>query len=524
MAHTFLNTHMTLNLVLFRYTPPVLLKCGVIAAILLPWLWGTWMFGHVIEIDSLEQVVWADALEWGYYKHPPLTTWLAAAYIALLGSSAGSMYALGLLCVGLALWFVWAFAADILPANQALLAVLLITPLTYLTSRGLMYNHNTAQLVTVAGAIWAFWRATHRTGVHYWLLLGGFCGLGFITKYSMVVFFAAFAVYLLSSQKLFLKHTLIGVALAAAVMLVIVAPHLHWLNTHPVNPLKYASAYIVESTFASRLAASVGFIGVQIARLAPVALGVLLAAWWMRPSEKNSPQQGLKKEFYNPNTINQDAYLFVSIISAVPLLGVLCAQIFLNVQVMSHWAATFFILLGILLLRFVPSVNTAAKRNKIIIGFVAYHCVMALIYGVGRGPVAEMAGRPSRSVFPSQQLSDAVNTLWQSKQNTPLTLIASDLWTAGNITLAHQRKPAILLDGELDYSPWIDASTYQKCNYLVLVSSQEAVKPQLLTMLNSSSEKGRLTLTWDRLTPKHETVYQWGIMPGTHPQDIICKS
>lgn len=515
-----------MNLSLFQDSQTKRFKCAVIAGVLLPWLLATWVFGHVIEIDSLEQVVWANALEWGYYKHPPLTTWLAVAYIALFGGSAGSMYALGMLCVGLALWFVWAFAADILPANEALLAVLLITPLTYLTSRGLMYNHNTAQLVTVAGAIWAFWRATHRDGVYYWLLLGVFCGLGFITKYSMVVFFAAFAVYLLVSQKLLLKPTLIGIALATLVMLVIVAPHVYWLVTHPVNPLKYASAYIVESTFSSRSLASLGFITVQIARLAPVAVGVLLLAWWMRAMQRSRLQTAQYRAEPPPTvtiTLTQDATRFVSIISVVPMVGVVCAQLFLNVQVVSHWAATFFILLGVLLLRFLPTVNTDFKWRAVVIGFVAYHSVMALIYGLGRGPIAETVGRSSRSVFPSQQLADSVNTLWLSKQNTALELIASDLWTAGHVSLQRQGKPSILLDGEIDYSPWLNPASYKICNYLVLISSEEAVKPQLLAMLKTSVEQGSFTLSWDRLTPKHATVYQWGIILGTQPQDARCK-
>ena len=27
-------------------------------------------------IDNIEQLTWVRSLEWGYYKHPPLPTWL----------------------------------------------------------------------------------------------------------------------------------------------------------------------------------------------------------------------------------------------------------------------------------------------------------------------------------------------------------------------------------------------------------------------------------------------------------------
>jgi len=38
--------------------------------------------------DNVEQLNWSHSYQWGYFKHPPLPTWLLRAAIGLLGPSA----------------------------------------------------------------------------------------------------------------------------------------------------------------------------------------------------------------------------------------------------------------------------------------------------------------------------------------------------------------------------------------------------------------------------------------------------
>ena len=48
--------------------------------------------------DSLEQFAWAHGVELGYWKHPPLPTWLIIAPIRLIGFSIYWTYALAAAC------------------------------------------------------------------------------------------------------------------------------------------------------------------------------------------------------------------------------------------------------------------------------------------------------------------------------------------------------------------------------------------------------------------------------------------
>ena len=63
-----------------------------------PWLWLLERSTLAPPTDNIEQLTWVRSLEWGYYKHPPLPTWLLWPFVQALGWSAWTTYVLGALC------------------------------------------------------------------------------------------------------------------------------------------------------------------------------------------------------------------------------------------------------------------------------------------------------------------------------------------------------------------------------------------------------------------------------------------
>ena len=50
--------------------------------------------------DNIEQLTWVRSLEWGYYKHPPLPTWLLWLPVKVFGLSAWASYGVGAVMTG----------------------------------------------------------------------------------------------------------------------------------------------------------------------------------------------------------------------------------------------------------------------------------------------------------------------------------------------------------------------------------------------------------------------------------------
>ena len=122
--------------------------------------------------------------------------------VSIFGRPVWLTFFTGQLSVVLTMWLVWKLGCEMTTQSRALVATLLVSVIAYFTVRGVMNNHNTMQLWSVAGAIWMFYRATRYDSMRAWAALGFFCACAFLTKYSALIQFAAFFLYLLLTGQL----------------------------------------------------------------------------------------------------------------------------------------------------------------------------------------------------------------------------------------------------------------------------------------------------------------------------------
>ena len=93
------------------------------------------------ELDSIEQVVWSQSWQWGYYKHPPLPSALLHALNSLFGGpSIGLTVFAAQGCSVVALFYVWLLAKQMLPKKRAIVAVLITSLIAYHIH--VVFNHN----------------------------------------------------------------------------------------------------------------------------------------------------------------------------------------------------------------------------------------------------------------------------------------------------------------------------------------------------------------------------------------------
>ncbi|MEY4754504.1 MAG: hypothetical protein RJA44_2179, partial [Pseudomonadota bacterium] len=161
------------------------------AWIVLALLVNTSQFG-----DHFEQYTWAQSLELGYFKHPPLPTWVLGAVLRLCGPWPGWP----LLLAGLATTFtgllLFLIARQLLGAPAAVLALLCWGLTQSSTTRAQLWNHNTTMLLCQAGAAWLALQALQRRRLGWWLATGVLAGLALLSKYQAVLGLAGILVAL----------------------------------------------------------------------------------------------------------------------------------------------------------------------------------------------------------------------------------------------------------------------------------------------------------------------------------------
>ena len=147
-----------------------------------PWLWLLERSTLAPPTDNIEQLTWVRSLEWGYYKHPPLPTWLLWPFVQALGWSAWTTYVLGALCTLGGFFIYWRMLRGMRGGAYALVALLAGLCVTFYNGRLHFYNHEIPLITFVAGAAAACWRAWQTRKIVWWVALGLCLGLGALSS------------------------------------------------------------------------------------------------------------------------------------------------------------------------------------------------------------------------------------------------------------------------------------------------------------------------------------------------------
>lgn len=471
------------------------------------------------DLDGMEELVWASSLEWGYSKHPPLPSWLMWALVELFGRPLWLTFFAGQLVSALALWFVFLLGCEFTTPRRSLIATLMVSVTLYFSLRGTIYNHNTAQLWSVAASTWLLFRALRSNRLFDWVCLGLVAGLAMLTKYSVLVLFAAFFIFMLVRGYLRRPEVWKGVLVAAVVFVIVLLPHLAWLVSHDFAPLHYADRSMeTDATYDQIVMGVVGFSLDQLARISPML--VLWAAlwWWQRQDSAPTLHTASTQTF--AQALGPAARAYLLWVGLGPFVVTLLVALVLATKLVSAWGTTFFILFGFYSFWFLRGDDQVWLRRTAALA-VTLQVLMAVGYALARGPLAYEAGRITRSTFPGPELAAKVQEIWSLHVSAqPLLLVASDTWFGGNIATNISDKTQVFISADYFQSPWLDPDTALDCGVMVLYSpdSRGYWSADLLALYDRMPIKGEFTQQWSSGTSPVFTV-KYGALPPTE----ACK-
>jgi len=192
--------------------------------------------------DMVEACAWAQGWQWGYYKHPPLSAWVAGLWFSVVPQSHWGYSLLAAVngAVGLA-GLAW-LAREFLPRNWVLLAVALGSLAPGITTLAMRFNANAILISTWPWALALTVRMLRTDRYRDAVLCGVAWAAAMLGKY-----FSGVLLLSVLSTVLWLPHWRAKLLrppalIAIAVFLVGMAPHLSWLVAQTQGPLQYAQA------------------------------------------------------------------------------------------------------------------------------------------------------------------------------------------------------------------------------------------------------------------------------------------
>jgi 4-amino-4-deoxy-L-arabinose transferase-like glycosyltransferase len=172
---------------------------------------------------------WSLHLDWSYFDHPPLATYMIALTTSVFGTTVFGIKAASVVW-SLGWNLVWARLVLDMYQDRRLafwsIAALNLTLMFEVFAIG--STPDSPLIFCWSAAIWAVWRATRPGGDRWWWAVGVFVGLSWLSKYSGVLLLPIVFLYLVASpaQRHWLRNPRPYLALALA--FAIFAPVLVW--------------------------------------------------------------------------------------------------------------------------------------------------------------------------------------------------------------------------------------------------------------------------------------------------------
>ena len=469
------------------------------------WTLLPWLSVYSLPLDVVEGLFWGKEWQWGYYKHPPLPAWLI--HISWLGLGDLGPFFLSQLSLLITYLYVWRLGLRLLGVEKAALGTLMLLGVYYFTWPSPEYNHNIAQMPFWAAVVFYYYQALHSGRYRDWILVGLCTGLGLLTKYVMVVLLTAIFLHLLTQVEG--RRQLIRWPLwsGVLVMLLVFAPHLIWLFQHDFLPFQYVQQRAGEAPTAlqAHLVGPLKFLTVQLLDHLPLLI-LLTATGFFSRSLWSSDQAETKTRWF-----------LIAIGLGPGLLTALVAGA-TGTGLRDMWGTPMWNLSGLLVVSWLITPLAQQQQRRLLRGSIIMVLVVIMLRLVDMSLLPYLKDKPSRIGWPDKAIANELERLWSEETGCSLDIVAGEYWLSGLVSLRASTRPSVLIDGRIDYSPWVDQQRINRSGILLLWQGTEPSGS--LTRLGDVSAQGMLEFEWPVAQQADPLQLGWAIIP---PQTICSK-
>jgi len=411
-----------------------------------------------LPLDLIEALMYGREWQLGYDKLPPLPWWLVEIAYVLTGHDF-SYYLLAQIAVVAAFALIYLSARPLLGGVGALVAVLIVDGLHYFNYTSAKFNHDVVQLPFWALAGFALHRALRERRTSDWILLGIAVGMSLWAKYFVVVLVAPMIVFALVDRDARRALATPGPYIAAAVALVVMAPHLIWLARNDFLPFAYAEHRAVLSRgWYDHLWHPLQFAISQLFFLIPSL--IIAAPLFIPKPERDEPRVAPTADAFDRRIV---AWLAFG-----PIVTVLAMSLVSGRGTVAMWGYPLWLFLGLWLVMTAQRALTVPRLGRILLTWAIVFVCLALAFIANYDVLPRFDHRYRAVFFPGAALAGDITRGWHDKTGVPLRYVIGTMWDGGNVAHYSPDQPRVLVDGEPVRAPWIDLSDLKKRGAVVV--------------------------------------------------------
>ena len=381
---------------------------------------------HNLPLDTIEALAWGSNLDWGFDKHPPMSAFFPEVFFQIFGSQDWAYYLLSQIFVIISFYYVFKFSKEILNNDLlSLISVLLLESIYFYNFTTPEFNVNVCQLPFWSLTVYFSWKIYSGKSINFTdcFLIGLFAAFGFLSKYLFLYLLVSidllffYLIFIKKNKKFDFKYLI-----SFEVFLVVLVPHLIWLNNNDFITLTYGLARtgLEQSGLIDHIKFPLIFIAKQIGILIPFLFLVMLL---------------VKKIRFKINFNNKEQ-LFLIAINVVPIFLMFLTSVITGSKIRTMWMTPFYLFFGTFFVYFLKTQINIKKLKPFISGFLFLFFISPVIYSY-----ISISKEDKRTDYPGKEIAIKTQYAWDQQFNSTINVVYGNEWNAGNLSYHLKSRP-----------------------------------------------------------------------------------
>jgi len=381
---------------------------------------------HNLPLDTIEALAWGSNLDWGFNKHPPMSAFFPEVFYQIFGSQDWSYYLLSQIFMLISFFYVFKFSKEFFNNNLlGLISVLLIEAIYFYNFTTPEFNVNVCQLPFWSLTVYFSWKIYNSKEVKFsdCFLVGLFAAFGFLSKYLFVYLLASidllfiYLIYIKKDRKFDFKYLI-----TLEVFLIILVPHLIWLNNNEFITITYGLARtgLEQSSLIDHIKYPLIFLIKQIVILIPF----LILVWLLVKKIK------IKFKFKDKKL------LFLLAINILPIILMFLTSVVTGSKVRTMWMTPFYLFFGTLFVYLFQAQINIKKLKPFVVGFIFFFFLSPILYSF-----VSISMDNKRTDYQGKEIAIKTQYAWDQQFNSKINVVYGNEWNAGNLSYHLQSRP-----------------------------------------------------------------------------------
>ena len=381
---------------------------------------------HNLPLDTIEALAWGSNLDWGFNKHPPMSAFFPEVFYQIFGSQDWVYYLLSQIFVIISFYFVFKFSKEIFNNNLlGLISLLLIETIYFYNFTTPEFNVNVCQLPFWSVTVYYSWKIYSSKEIKFLdcFLVGLFGAFGFLSKYLFIYLLVSidllfiYLIFFKKEKKFDFKYLI-----TAEVFLVVLIPHLIWLNNNEFITISYglARTELEQSALIDHIKFPIIFLFKQLGILIPF----FILSWLLVKKIKVNFKFRDKK------------LLFLLAINILPIFLMFLTSLIIGSKIRIMWMTPFYLFLGTLIVYLFQAQINLKKLKPFMIGFTFFFFLSPILYAY-----ISISKDNKRTDYPGKEIAIKTQYAWDQQFNSTINIVLGDEWRAGNLSYHLKSRP-----------------------------------------------------------------------------------